>query len=234
MFATKKVRCQDFAVRGASTDLARGVPLNPQHDLEHQMGAHQWGVEKAPQGQTSGQRMHGEVFDNRNHQTPLAPYPTDARGFHAAPPGEDRINLTYENMLADEMSLAPKPAAKFQSAWQKMLAYQTGLYNPEGFKAAKSGDDIRLAVNEFSDKVHQDDPKCACKYILMEEMRCLQTYQYEKQPQEASKRCMKWFDEYQKCQWDQHKFVNGYTAIEGPRLTKKRRPYIYYPDFKYA
>lgn len=221
-------------VRGASVDLGHGIPISPNHDASHGMGQHQWGVVKQPMSQQMGQRMHGEVFDTRNHQTALAPYPTDARGFHAAPGAEDRINLTYENMLADEMSLAPKPEAKFQTKWQKNLAYQMGLYLPQTFGAAKTADDIRLNVNEFSDKVHQDDPKCACKYLLMEEMRCLQTYQYEKQPQEASKRCMKWFDEHQKCQWDQHKMVNGYTAIDGPALMKKRRPYIYYPDFKYA
>ena len=65
-------------------------------------------------------------------------------------------------------------------------------------------------------------------------MRCLQTYQYEKDPQGASKKCFKWFSETQQCMWDQHKFNQGYAAIEGPARTTKRRAYIFYPEFKYA
>lgn len=235
LFRSRPVFCDEFfQTRGAFTELGKGIPLNPRHDAEHHMNSHQWGVESQPASQLLGQRMHGEIFDTRNHQVPVAPYPVDARGFHGGHVGEDRINLTYENMLGDEMSLAPKPAAKFQTKWQKKLAIQKGLYMPQTFGEAKTADDIRIATNEFSDKVNAEDPNCACKYLIMEEMRCLQTYQYEKQPQEATKRCVKWFDEWQKCQWDQHKFNNGYTAIEGPDLMKKRRPYIFYPNFKYA
>lgn len=68
----------------------------------------------------------------------------------------------------------------------------------------------------------------------MEEFRCLQTYQVEKDPGSAGRRCVKWFDEYSKCEWDQHKFNQGYAAVEGPGLATKRRPYMFYPDFKYA
>lgn len=234
-FRQKPVQCDEgFKITGAFAELSKSVPLNPKHDADTHMDAHQWGTVKPPSSQLQGQRTYSEIFDTQNHVVPVAPFPYDSRGFHAGAPGEDRINESYENMLGDEMSLAPEPAAKFQSKWQKSLAYMTGVYHPTTFGAAKSADDIRLAVNEFSDKVNQDDPADACKYLVMEEMRCLQTYQYEKQPVEASKRCVKWFDEFQKCQWDQHKFVNGYTSIEGPALMKKRRPYIFYPDFKYA
>ncbi|CAD7933449.1 unnamed protein product [Amoebophrya sp. A120] len=223
-----------FQITGAFTELGKGVPLNPKYDNAHHMGAHRWGYEKVPDSQMAGQRQHGELFDTKNHSTPIAPYPSDSRGFHAMPPSEDRINLSYENMLGDEMSLAPPTAGKFQSEWQKKIAYRYGLYQPSSMNAAKSADDIRLSVNEFSDKVLADDPKDACKYLLIEEYRCLQTYQYEKQPVDASKRCVKWYDEFQKCKWDQHKFNSGYTSVEGPALSTKRRPYIFYPDFKYA
>jgi hypothetical protein len=64
---------------------------------------------------------------------------------------------------------------------------------------------VRIAASEFEDKVAHDDPADACKHILAEEYRCLQVYQSEKDPGTASKRCVKWFDEFQKCQWDQHK-----------------------------
>lgn len=229
----KPVSCE-LDLKGANVELALQVPLNPSHDAAQKFDAHQWGTAPRSDDETKGQRTHTEVLDGRNHQTPLAAYPTDARGFHAVQQPEDRINTTYENMLADEMALSGKPEGKFQTKWQKKLAYHHGLFQPRSFGPAKTADDVRIATNEFADKVNLDDPEDACKYILQEEMRCLQVYQYEMMPQEASKRCVKWFDEYQKCQWDQHKFNNGYQAIEGPALMKKRRPYIGYPDFKYA
>lgn len=232
---TRKVKCDEgLHVRGAFAELATGVPLNPKHDQEHHMGAHRWGTVVAPGGQSQGQITHNEILDNRNHQVPIAPYPYDSRGFHAGKKEEDRINVSYENMLADTMSLDAKPKARFQSSWQKMLAYDRGLYVPQTFRTAKSADDIRIATNEFADKVEADDPKNACKHLMTEEMRCLQTYQYEKDPAGAASKCMKWFSEAQQCEWDQHKFNQGYTAIEGPARTTKRRPYIFYPDFNYA
>ncbi|CAD7970645.1 unnamed protein product [Amoebophrya sp. A25] len=234
------VRCQEgsssdpFLIAGAFMDLGKQVPLSPAHDVANEMKVHRWGFDPVPQGQLMGQRQHGELLDGKNHSTPVAPFATDARGFHPKKPSEDRINQSYENMLGDELSLAAVPAGKIGSKWQKNLAYFTGLYRPRSMGPAKSADDIRLSVNEFGDRIQQDDPNSACKYLLLEEARCLATYQYEKQPLEAGKRCVKWFDEFQKCRWDQHKFDNGYTPIEGPALGTKRRPYIYYPDFKYA
>lgn len=231
----RKVLCEEgLNVRGAFGELAGGVPLNPKHDAEHHLGAHRWGTVVAPQAQSKGAITHTEVFDTRNHQTPFTVFPSDARGFHPHKPEEDRINVSYENMLSDVMSLDAKPAARFESKWQKTLAYDRGLYQPRTFGAAKSADDVRIATNEFADKVNADDPGNACKHLIAEEMRCLQTYQYEKDPQNATKKCVKWFSEAQQCAWDQHKFNNGYTAIEGPARTTKRRPYIFYPDFNYA
>eukprot|EP00747_Dinoflagellata_sp_TGD_P162263 gnl/TRDRNA2_/TRDRNA2_179679_c0_seq1.p2 gnl/TRDRNA2_/TRDRNA2_179679_c0~~gnl/TRDRNA2_/TRDRNA2_179679_c0_seq1.p2 ORF type:complete len:209 (+),score=55.71 gnl/TRDRNA2_/TRDRNA2_179679_c0_seq1:89-715(+) len=127
----------------------------------------------------------------------------------------------------------PNAPAHFSSKWEKLVAYHHGLYVPEMHQSTKTADDIRLAVDEFSAKVQKDAPKDACKYLQIEEFRCLSSHQYEKNPQGASKKCMKWWDEWQKCQWDQAKFNSGTTYIEGPQM-RRRRAYIFYPDFKYA
>ena len=69
-------------------------------------------------------------------------------------------------MLQDEMSLDAPPKARFQSNWQKVLAYDRGLYLPKTRGGARSADDVRLAVNELGDKVEGDDPGNACKLIV--------------------------------------------------------------------
>ncbi|CAE7448218.1 unnamed protein product [Symbiodinium sp. CCMP2456] len=121
----------------------------------------------------------------------------------------------------------------FSSKWERAVAYHHGLYVPEKYAATKTAEDIRVAVADYSDKVHKDSPKDACKYLQIEEFRCLNVHQFESQPEVAAKKCMKWWDEVQKCQWDQAKFNAGTTYIEGPQM-RRRRAYIFYPDFKYA
>lgn len=43
------------------------------------------------------------------------------------------------------------------------------MYVPETHAAVKTADDVRIAVSEFSDKVNQDSPKDACKYLQIED-----------------------------------------------------------------
>eukprot|EP00929_Paragymnodinium_shiwhaense_P025147 TRINITY_DN1527_c0_g1_i4.p2 TRINITY_DN1527_c0_g1~~TRINITY_DN1527_c0_g1_i4.p2 ORF type:complete len:219 (+),score=61.68 TRINITY_DN1527_c0_g1_i4:93-749(+) len=146
---------------------------------------------------------------------------------------EEQVNQSYEHQLPFYMNVDGKKAPGYSSEWEKSVAYHHGLYVPETYGATKSADDIRLAVANFSEKVHKDSPKDACKYLQIEEFRCLNVYQYESQPDVAAKKCMKWWDELQKCQWDQAKFNSGTTYIEGPQM-RRRRAYIFHPDFKYA
>lgn len=121
----------------------------------------------------------------------------------------------------------------FSSGWEKAVAYHHGLYMPETLQKPKTNEEATAAVHEFAKKVHADSPHDACKYIQIEEFRCLHANQFETEPAKASKKCMKWWDDFQKCQWDQAKFNSGITYIEGPQL-RRRRPYMFYPDFKYA
>mmetsp|Transcript_121095 Transcript_121095/g.210265 ORF Transcript_121095/g.210265 Transcript_121095/m.210265 type:complete len:215 (-) Transcript_121095:75-719(-) len=146
---------------------------------------------------------------------------------------EDQVNQTYEHNLHFHTKLEGNKKPTYSSNWEKLVAYHYGLYVPEMYGATKTADDIRLSVNAYAEKVHADSPKDACKYLAIEEFRCLSTYQYETQPGVAAKKCMKWYDEFQKCQWDQAKFNSGTTYLEGPE-SRRRKPYIFYPAFKYA
>jgi hypothetical protein len=146
---------------------------------------------------------------------------------------EEQVNQSYEHQLPFHMSIDGNAKPKYSTSWERSVAYHYGLYMPETYGPTKTADDITLAVAQYSEKVHQDSPKDACKYLQIEEFRCLNVHQYETQPAVAAKKCMKWWDEAQKCQWDQSKFNSGTTYIEGPQM-RRRRPYIFYPDFKYA
>merc|ERR1712224_597927 len=114
----------------------------------------------------------------------------------------------------------PKP--KFGSMWEKYLSYHKGLYVPEARQSAKSADDVRIAVSEFSDRVQQAKPNDACKYLEIEEFRCLQSHQVELDVQGATSKCLKWFEQWQQCKWDEHKFSNGISYVEGPELKRSQ------------
>ena len=146
---------------------------------------------------------------------------------------EEQVNQTYDHQVSRLFNRDGNAKPQFSSNWEKSVAYHHGVYKPETYQPTKTGDDIRIAVANYSEKVLQDSPKDACKYLQIEEFRCLNVYQFETHPEIGAKKCMKWWDEWQKCQWDQSKFNSGTTYIEGP-LFRRRRPYIFYPDFKYA
>merc|ERR1712217_696145 len=112
---------------------------------------------------------------------------------------EEQVNQTYEHQLPFHMNVDGPKKPTYSSGWERAVAYHHGLFVPETYQPTKTADDIRLAVASFSEKVHQDSPKDACKYLQIQE-----------------------------CQWDQAKFNAGTTYIEGPQM-RRRRPYIFYP-----
>lgn len=91
--------------------------------------------------------------------------------------------------------------------------------------------DVRAQVAKFADSIHQSDPNDACKYLAIEEYRCLLTAQAETHTKEAATKCFKWHEEWRRCAWDQHKFNEGLTFIEGPEL---RKAYRFAPNYKSA
>merc|ERR1711972_999372 len=100
---------------------------------------------------------------------------------------EEQVNQSYEHQLPFYMKVDGNSKPHYSTTWERTLAYHHGLYIPETYTATKTADDIRIAVANFSEKVHQDAPKDACKYLQIEEFRCLNVYQYELQPQVAAK-----------------------------------------------
>lgn len=146
---------------------------------------------------------------------------------------EEQVNQSYEHQLPNLLHVDGNKKPVYSSSWEKAVAYHHGLFVPEKYQSTKTADDVRLAVADYSAKVNADAPKDACKYLQIEEFRCLNVYQYETHPEVAAKKCIKWWEEWRKCQWDQEKFNSGTTYIEGPQM-RRRRPYIFYPDFKYA
>ena len=169
----------------------------------------------------------------KKYSETLGPFPEAFEFANDLKITEEQVNQSYEHNLSLHTSLDGNAAPTFSSGWEKAVAYHHGLFVPETCTTTKTADDIRIAVANFSDKVHKDAPKDACKYLQIEEFRCMNVYQYETQPAVAAKKCMKWWDELKKCEWDQSKFDSGTTYIEGPQM-RRRRAYVFYPDFKYA
>lgn len=84
----------------------------------------------------------------------------------------------------------------------------------------------------------------SCRYLAIEEYRCLLTAQADIETEEAATKCFKWNDgrkfvrrrltisscsEWRRCQWDQYKFNEGLTHIEGPQIKKA---YRFAPNYK--
>jgi len=222
------------AAMGRAFPEKSGAPLTPAMDEAMGTGKYAYGYESVPKAMTAGTMPYNEYLDAENHGVPKTlPWAVDARGFHGTKFAMDRINTQYDNMMKDGVNPNGPAVPKFSSMWEKTLAYHKGLYVPEAHQEAKSADDVRIAVSEFSDRVQQVKPTDACKYLEIEEFRCLQAQQVELDVNGASKRCLKWFDQLQQCKWDQHKFNNGISFIEGPELYR-RKAYYFYPNFKVA
>lgn len=151
--------------------------------------------------------------------------------------GKDLYHGVYEAVIPPPVPVptppqTPQPKWALTAPWIRDLAYHHGNYVPEHFTRPLESDEIQTEVDNFAAKVQKDQPSDACKYLLIEEYRCLQVNRFNTETKAAASSCVKWFDEWQKCKWDQEKFNSGYTHMEGPRLMTKRRPYIGYPDFK--
>jgi hypothetical protein len=206
------VRCESFtpeSAPGAFPEHVNQVPLTPQMDKEQ-------GFKKY-----------------KKYDESMGPFPETFDFANQLKLTEEQVNQTYEHQLPFHMNVDGNKKPSYSSNWERAVAYHHGLYIPEKYTATKTADDIRLAVAAYSDKVHADAPKDACKYLQIEEFRCLNMYQYETQPEVAAKKCMKWWNEGQKCQWDQKKFNAGTTYIEGPQM-RRAKAYYFYPNFKYA
>jgi hypothetical protein len=119
----------------------------------------------------------------------------------------------------------PHPAVHNNgTGWERMVKQHFGVLQHDHRKDAQI--DVRAEVAKFADSVHQSDPNDACKYLAIEEYRCLLS-----NPHDAATKCFKWNEEWKQCAWDQHKFNEGLSFIEGPEL---RKAYRFAPNYKSA
>ncbi|KAL8453077.1 hypothetical protein Emag_002037 [Eimeria magna] len=90
----------------------------------------------------------------------------------------------------------PPPSS---SKWERHLLYNYGLYDPRRLHAEKSPKEIENNVARFKQTLDAVDPKDACKYLQLEEYKCLQLNQAHRDPETASTKCVKWFQEWRQC-----------------------------------
>ena len=124
----------------------------------------------------------------------------------------------------------PHPAVHNNGAgWEKLVGTHFGTVTHDHRKDVSLN--VREEVSKFADQVHQSDPNDACKYLAIEEYRCLLTANAADHGKEAATKCFKWHEEWRRCAWDQYKFNEGITYMEGPELKKA---YRFAPNFKSA
>ncbi|XP_026189801.1 uncharacterized protein LOC113146503 [Cyclospora cayetanensis] len=121
----------------------------------------------------------------------------------------------------------------YSSAWERHLAYNYGLYDPRRLHKALTPQQVAADVSLFKQTLETAEPQDACKYLQLEEFKCLREHQAHRDPETASTKCVKWFQEWRQCKWDQDKLQKGYAFAED-RLPAKHKPYIATPDTQYA
>lgn len=114
------------------------------------------------------------------------------------------------------------------SAWQRALAHNAGLY-----KYPHSGGDSTLSETQFAKLVKEDDPASACTPLLIQEFRCLNRNDFSSDPGHASTKCVKWYNEWMQCKWDEEKMRFGYSYMED-LPARKHKAYIAAPNYQYS
>ncbi|GIX62194.1 uncharacterized protein BcabD6B2_16290 [Babesia caballi] len=114
------------------------------------------------------------------------------------------------------------------SAWQRALARNAGLYR---YPHAEGGS--ALTETRFEKLVREDDPKSACTPLLVQEFRCLNRNQFGADPGHAATKCVKWYNEWMQCKWDEEKMRFGYSYLED-LPARKHKAYIAAPDYQYS
>lgn len=121
----------------------------------------------------------------------------------------------------------------YSSTWERHLAYSYGLYDPRRLHKPLNPKDVEEQTALFKQALDAVDPKDACKYLQLEEFKCLREHQAHRDPEAASTKCVKWFQEWRQCKWDQEKLQKGYSYAED-RVADKHKPYIATPDYQYS
>ncbi|EDO07761.1 hypothetical protein BBOV_III001940 [Babesia bovis T2Bo] len=117
---------------------------------------------------------------------------------------------------------------KPDSAWQRAIASNAGLYT-----YPHSGSGSGISETQFANIVRADDPKSACNPLLIEEFRCLKRNGFGTDNGRAATKCVKWYNEWMQCKWDEEKMRFGYNYLED-LPARKHKAYIAAPDFQYS
>uniref|UniRef100_A0A0G4HQP2 Uncharacterized protein n=1 Tax=Chromera velia CCMP2878 TaxID=1169474 RepID=A0A0G4HQP2_9ALVE len=210
------------------------TPITPKQDDEFNYKQYKWGYKEIPDYQEKGAHAYKSIYDNKKGHAIKFPWAADPKPHHEnSHPENDRISGSYETMLADKMPLGgfTDGPPSFSSRWEKMIAYHHGLYAPSRHGPSKSADEIRLAVNEYSDHLNAENPKDTCKYLAIEYKRCSETHQAAIDPEGATTKCFKWADELDKCKWDAEKMKKGLSYIE--RRNFLLRGHWFFPEVRH-
>ena len=90
---------------------------------------------------------------------------------------------------AEEEAAAAEPAAAaarieveglpppYSSKWERHLAYSYGLYDPRRLHRPLNAKEIQRDATLFKQALDAVDPKDACKYLQLEEFKCLREHQ---------------------------------------------------------
>ncbi|KAI4838540.1 ATP synthase-associated protein [Plasmodium brasilianum] len=236
----------------AVLDIIKKIPINPFIDSNENLNKYKYGVEKKGIERYTGIQVYEEE-DEKDHKKKQPfdyPFPVSKHVIfekNKVNKSDDRININYSNISTDlypeEGYKTPNRKKHFSSEWEILLAHNHGLYNfkstdnnvivNKDMYALNTENDIRNKLNLYIERINVDNPNDACKYLAIEEYKCLLTHSFHMNPDISNQKCVKWFNEYMQCKWDEHKLNYGYNYIEN-RRHKKSKAYIAAPDYQYS
>ena len=99
-----------------------------------------------------------------------AAYDSAAAAAAAAAAGERQLEV-------DDAAAAAAVPFINSSSWKRALAYSYGVYTPRRLQRALNPHEIAADINLFSQTLNCVNPNDACKYLQLEEFKCLRENQ---------------------------------------------------------
>ncbi|KAK2196029.1 hypothetical protein BdWA1_002627 [Babesia duncani] len=99
--------------------------------------------------------------------------------------------------------------------WKRAIARNAGFY--EYPKLAQESDNSMFgegSTDRFAALLKAENPRSSCTPILVEEHKCLHMNDYCKDPERAASKCVKWYQEWMQCKWDEERLKFGYNYLE--------------------
>ncbi|CZT99091.1 hypothetical protein CYL21_0748 [Plasmodium falciparum NF54] len=241
-------------------DMIKNIPINPFIDKNENMNKYKYGVEKKNIERYTGVNVYDEVDEKDEKKNKPVEYPfaisnkiifkknNNNNNNNKTSSSNNQINTNYSNISSElypeEGYKTPNKTKHFYADWERLLAYNHGLYTLKNannnntiinrdLHSLNTENDIRNKLNLYIDRINIDNPNDTCKYLGIEEYKCLLTHSFHMNTNVSNQKCVKWFNEYIQCKWDEQKLNFGYNYIENKRH-KKSKAYIAAPDYQYA